>query len=341
MGVKKISINDIAKHFQIAKSTVSFIINGKAEERRISKELEKRVLGYVEEIGFKPHYLARSLATGKSNSIGLIVENIGDSFFGPIALKIEERAKSMGYRVVYSSTLGNTQEAIDILKLFRETQVDGYIIVPPVGMEEAVEEVMREGKPVVVFDRMLDGVQVDYIGTNNQEITYAACMHLVEEGFKNIGFVTLDSSQSQMVERLNGYKQAIDQNNGNEVVLSVNYCSNRSDYKNEIKQFLQEHQQVDALFFATNYLCVAGLETLRDLQKHIPEDIGVAVFDENDLFRLFDPAITTIEQPLEDLSKAIFQTLQKRILRGSNRVVYTKKIIPSRLIVRQSTIRRK
>ncbi|TYR36964.1 LacI family transcriptional regulator [Sphingobacterium phlebotomi] len=82
MANKKPSINDIAKHLSVTKSTVSFIINGKAEAHRISKKQEQRVLEYIKEIGYTPNYMAKSLATGKTNSIGLIVENIGDSFFG-------------------------------------------------------------------------------------------------------------------------------------------------------------------------------------------------------------------------------------------------------------------
>ncbi len=204
MENKKISINDIAKHLKIAKSTVSLIINGKADERRISKELQAKVLDYVREVRFYPHHLAQSLATGRSSSIGLIVEDISDSFFGPIALMIENLAKTKGYRIMYSSTLGDTNTAIEIINFFRRSQLDGYIIAPTKGIEDVVKEMVDEHIPIVLFDR--DPVEgVDFVGTNNKEAMTEACMHLYDKGFRQIGFVTLESTQSQMHERLLGY----------------------------------------------------------------------------------------------------------------------------------------
>lgn len=340
MAEKRPSINDIAKHLKVAKSTVSFIINGKAEAHRISKEQEHRVLQYVKEIGFKPHYMAQSLATGKSNSIGLIVENIGDSFFGPIALMIEEQAKNSGYRIIYSSTLGDTQAALSVLQLFRDTKVDGFIIAPPLHMEEAVQQVINEGVPVIIFDRTLDGVETDYVGTNNREMAEKACEHFLEQGFKKIAFVTLDSSQSQMQERLDGYVSCMQSHDRESIILQMTYSKERNNRKQEIIDFLEHHPEVDAIFFATNYLCISGLEALRALGKSIPDDVGVIVFDEHDLFRLFTPAITSIAQPLEQLSAKIIDTLLSRIAGRQTKQVFQQHILPSSLVVRESSLRK-
>lgn len=335
---KKPSINDIAKHLNVAKSTVSFIINGKAEAHRISKKQEKRVLDYIQEIGYKPNYMAKSLATGKTNSIGLIVENIGDSFFGPIALMIEEQAKKSGYRIIYSSTLNDTQGALSVLQLFKETHVDGFIIAPPVHMEEGIRKVMDDKVPVVIFDRMLEGIQTDYVGTNNREIAEEACMHLLEQAFKQIAFISLASSQSQMQERLDGYLHAMHKNDQAPIVLQMPYDGDRESRKTEIIHFLQANPDVDAIFFATNYLCISGLEAIRELKKKIPDEIGVIVFDEHDLFRLFSPSITSIVQPLEQLSRAIVNILLNRI-KGQTAEPFQHTIVPSKLVIRESSIK--
>ncbi|WP_028297762.1 LacI family DNA-binding transcriptional regulator [Olivibacter sitiensis] len=341
MAAKKTSINDIAKHLNVAKSTVSFIINGKAEERRISKELEKRVLDYVNEIGFKPHHLAQSLATGRSNSIGLIVENIGDSFFGPIALKIEEKAKKSGYRIVYSSTLGDSQSTKEILRFFRETQLDAYIIAPPLGVEDAIKEVIEEGRPVVVFDRRLEGLETNYVGTNNQEAAYEACVHMLDQGFERVAFITLDSDQSQMKERLSGYLQGMADHHLQAYILKIPYDFAREDRQGMIAHYIKDNPEVDALFFATNYLCIDGLEVTKNLGKAIPQDIGVIVFDEHDIFRLYSPAITAVKQPLEKLSETIIDMLLNKISSKKSQPPFIEKIVPSTLVVRESTIKRK
>ncbi|MCL4639420.1 MAG: LacI family transcriptional regulator [Olivibacter sp.] len=341
MAEKKPSINDIAKHLKVAKSTVSFIINGKAEAHRISKEQEQRVLNYVKEIGFKPNYMAQSLATGRSNSIGLIVENIGDSFFGPIALMIEKQAKKSGYRIIYSSTLGDTQAALSVLDLFRDTKVDGFIVAPPLHIEEQIKTIIDDGVPVVIFDRMLEGVETDYVGTNNREMVVEACEHLLKQGFQHIAFVSLASSQSQMKERLDGYLSCVGTCGQSPIVLEMDYNDEGDSRKKEIIKFLQSHPQIDAIVFATNYLCISGLEAIRELGLKIPEQIGIVVFDEHDLFRLFTPSITSIVQPLEQLSAAIFDNLLKRINGKSSTHGPNVQVIPSKLIIRESSIKPK
>ncbi|SEN22500.1 transcriptional regulator, LacI family [bacterium A37T11] len=341
MSETRLSINDIAKHLHVAKSTISCIINGKAAERRISKDLEKRVLDYVNKIGFKPHHLAQNLATGKSKSIGLIVENIADSFFGPIALMIEEKAMKSGYRIIYSSTRGETETAASILKFFMESHVDGFIIAPPPHMEDKIGQVIHEGIPVIIFDRILNGIDTDYVGTNNQEISFDACTHLVEQGFKKIAIITLDSEQSQMLERLEGYKSCMRHFKQQSIIFKVPYQEIQYMRKNRIMKFFQENPQIDATFFATNYLCISGLEALRELGKSIPETMGVMVFDENDLFRLYHPPITSIVQPLELLSAAIIDNLLQKISLKKPILNNQRIIIPSSLIIRQSTIREK
>lgn len=336
MSNKKLSINDIAKHLKVAKSTVSLVVNGKAEEGRISKELEKRVLDYVNEVGFLPHHFARSLATGKSNSIGLIVENIGDSFFGPIALMIEEKAKQYGYRVMYSSTLGDSVAAEEIIQFFKRSQLDGYIIAPPSGLENAVKGLQNDGKPVIVFDREID-LDVDYVGTNNFEVSQEACEHLIDQGFYNIAFITLESQQNQMLERLEGYESCMDKFKRDKFVLKIPYKEDKLIRKRAIIQFLKKNTQIDAIFFATNYLCISGIEVIKIMNKKIPDDIGLVVFDENDFFRLYDPPITAIEQPLDLLSLEIINTLLKKIEIKDEPDVFSKHILPSNLIIRESS----
>lgn len=312
MENKKISINDIAKHLNIAKSTVSLIINGKADERRISKELQAKVLDYVREVRFYPHHLAQSLATGRSNSIGLIVEDISDSFFGPIALMIENLAKTKGYRIMYSSTLGDTNTAIEIINFFRRSQLDGYIIAPTKGIEDVVKEMVDEHIPIVLFDR--DPVEdVDFVGTNNKEAMIEACMHLYDKGFRQIGFVTLESAQSQMHERLSGYKETMEKLAIDPKVAFIPFESKKTIKQQLIKDFLEKNLELDAIIFATNYLCLAGLAAINKPAAKREMDFGIVSFDDHEAFNLISPTITAIRQPLEELSSHIIKLLLKQI----------------------------
>lgn len=335
MKSKNMSINDIAKHLQVSKSTVSQVINGKAEQARISKGLEKRILEYVKEVGFRPNVLAKNLATGKTYTIGLIVENIGDSFFGPIALRIEEEAKKNGYHVLYSSTMGKIESAASMVNLMIDRKVDGFIIAPTEGLQKDLQRILDAKIPLVLFDRNVEGIEADYICTDNYEATNAGIQTLIKEGFSNIAFITVLSSQDQMQERKKGYLDAIRQAGLKECILEIEFNSDVSQVIQLIESFTLENAELDALFFATNYLCIDGIKALKHHREKLCA-LGMMVFDEHDLFELHQPSITSIAQPLEELSLLIVKTLIKRIEDKSSDPV-SKMVIPSRLILRESS----
>jgi len=190
---KKLSIVDIANALGVSKTTISFILNGRAQEKRIGTDLVEKVMKYVEEVGYKPNSLAKSLRTGKSNTIGLMVEDISNPFFASIARLIEDRAYKNGYKIIYCSTDNDTNKTKDLITMFRDRHVDGYIIAPPEGIEKEIESLINDGMPVVLFDRHLPYVNTDFVEVNNLFSTYNATRHLIDQGFKNIAFITFAS----------------------------------------------------------------------------------------------------------------------------------------------------
>ena len=310
--MKKKSISDIAKELNISATTISFIINGKAEEKRISKGLTKSVLEYIEAVGYRPNPLARSLRTGKTNTIGLMVENISNPFFGRIARKIEEEAYKNGYRILYSSTDNDTEKTKDLIQMFRERQVDGYIISPPKGIDEEIRSLVKSGIPVVAFDRKLESLSIDCVLIDNYSGTYNATQHLIQS-YSEIGFITLDSEQTQMVDRLSGYLQAIEDNGLSPFVNKVPYKLVDEEIQQQIGLYLNENPQLDALIFATNYLGINGLKVIHSLYPKQPSGLGIVAFDNHDLFELHTPSITTIAQPVNEIANTAIQLLINKL----------------------------
>ena len=190
---KPITIIDIAKQLNISSTTVSFILNGKAKERRISDKVRDKVLKFVTEVGYKPNLLARSFRTGKTNIIGLMVENISNPFFANVARMIEEKAYQNGYKILYCSTENDSTKAKELMQMFKDRYVDGYIITPTEGIKNEVDELINSGAPVILFDRFFEDGNNDYVILDNFKSTYTAVEHLVAEGFREIAFVTITS----------------------------------------------------------------------------------------------------------------------------------------------------
>ncbi len=334
---KRSSITDIANVLQISPTTVSFILNGKAREKRISVELVEKVEKYIEEVGYKPNSLARSLRTGKTNIIGLMVESISNPFFANIARRIEELAYRNGYKIIYSSTDNDTLRTKELIQMFRERHVDGYIISPPEGIEDDVSSLVNAGIPVVFFDRYLSDITVDAVTIDNFGSSYEAVKYLIRTGCSNIGFVTLDSLQTQMQDRLRGYEKAVEEAGLSLHIKEVAFNQNPEKIVRHITSFLQRNPKLDAIFFATNYLGISGLKAIRSLDLKIPDQVAVLTFDDHDLFELHKPSITAIYQPVDEISDTVINMLLNKMKSGSKQRKEQKLVLPTEMVLREST----
>lgn len=342
MKKQKVSIKDIAAQLNISKTTVSFILNGKAKEKRISEKLVDKVLKLVEEVGYQPNQLAQSLRTGKTKILGLMVEDISNQFFSSVAKYIESKAHEHGYKIIYCSTENDNTRARDFLKMFHNLGVDGYILTPTDGIADEIQWLISQGENVILFDRNFDDVAADFVMVDNTTSTYNGTRHLIEQGSKKIAFITLDSGQPQMVARLEGYENAMQEHQLQPLCFPLTFKNNYKEFTSEIATILKENASIDAVLFGTNYLGVSGLEAVATLKLEIPKQLAVVSFDDNDLFRITTPTITAISQPLEEIAETIITTLLDK-MGSSEKSNASKKplahFLPTQLIIRKSSMK--
>lgn len=334
---KNLSITDIARALNISITTVSFILNGKAEEKRISKAVSDKVLKLVAELNYKPNQLAKSLRTGKTYIIGLIVEDISNTFFSNIARLIEEVAYKKGYRIIYCSTENDIAKTKELISMFRERHVDGYIITPSEGIEKEVGELLKQNLPVVLFDRDLPALAANYVGIDNFGSAYGGVRHLLEQGFERIAFITLDSEQSQMKERLDGYRKALQVHNKPAYLCKIPFGEQKEKVVAQMAAFLEENKEIDAVIFATNYLAISGLEAIKRLGLDIPRQLGVVAFDEHDIFPLYSPSISSITQPVTEIAENLIKILLKNLDDTTRPHQAESVVLPTSLIIRDSS----
>lgn len=340
MRKKRVSIKDIAADLNISVTTVSFVLNGKAEEKHISKKLTKKVLEYVEKVNYKPNQIAQSLRTGESKILVFMVEDIANSFFAKLARLIEDLAYKKGYKVLFCSNDNDDNKSKELIHLFENRQVDGFIIVPSPRLQNTISNLIEERIPVLLFDRYYPELDTNYVVTNNAEATQKAIEHLVENGFKNIAFITLDTHQSQMEDRLKGYQNAISKYGLTEISLRLPFSktiSNQGD--KEMKAFLKENPEIDAILFATNYLTETGLEVIKRDFPGLIDRIGFITFDDSHLFKTYSPSITAVAQPTAEMAKEAMDIILK-LLRSDTDVANRKVVLESSLIIRDSSYKR-
>lgn len=335
--MKKLSIADIASHLNVSKTTISFILNGRAQEKRIGKELVERVQKFVDEVGYKPNSLAKSFRTGKSNTIGLMVEDISNPFFAAIARLIEDRAYKNGYKIIYCSTDNDTAKTQELIAMFRDRHVDGYIIAPPEGIEDDINSLLKAGMPVVFFDRHLANVDNDYVEVDNHHSTYNATKHLIDQGFKKIAFITFSSVQTQMQARLQGYQKALEESGYKSFIKEIDFNQNEDLIMGPINAFLKKNKQLDAVVFGTNHMGACGLKVINDLGLKVPSDLAVISFDDYDVFKLFSPPVTAIAQPTEAIADTVITVLLNKLNKSSQHISSQSIILKTDLNIRGSS----
>ncbi|MEO6547189.1 MAG: LacI family DNA-binding transcriptional regulator [Ferruginibacter sp.] len=335
---KKTSIHDIARELNISATTISFVLNGKADEKRISEDVTRKILDYVEQVGYHPNQVAKSLRTGKTNIIVMLVEDISDPFFSSITRIVESIAYKHHYKIFFASTENDTEKTKILIQVFRDRQVDGYIIAPPPGIEKEIQSLLDDNLSVILFDRYLPAINTNTVIIDNFSGAYQAVEHLVESGYSNIGFLTLESGQTQMQARLEGYIKAIEENGQDPIIKKLPYQLNNLATEKLVQQFIEQHSKLDAVIFATNYLSVNGIKAINDMGITIPDDIAVVGFDDNTHFNLFTPSITAVAQPIREISEEVVKQLLDALLEGKESKQLRMVMLPVSLIVRNSSI---
>jgi len=335
--MKKITIKDIATEAEVSISTVSFVINGKGEKMGISGTVIKKVQDVAERLNYRPSMIATSLRTGKTRSIGLIVEDISNQFFADLARVIEDEAKNIDYRVFYCSTGDDDERSQELIQSLLQANVDGFIITPTKNLEESVELLIKLKKPVVLIDRYFPGQRVSHVAMDNYEASNSATKFLINKGCKNIAVVNNTSEMIQMSLREDGCRDALNDAGiyKDSLVLHMEYHRNEQNRIAAVVEFFQKNKEIDAVIFLTNYMGLTGLQAFKDMGVRIPQDISVVSFDDHDSFKLHTPTITVIEQPIKEIAVKSIQLLMSQMT-DMEAYKVEKSLKKGKLIIRES-----
>lgn len=299
--MKRVSLKTIASELGVSSATVSLVLSGKNENGRVSKEMSKKILDKAEELNYIPNSLAKSLKVGKSKTIGLIIADISNIFFGALALHIQKLAEEAGYTVIIGNTNEQLGEMEKLIKFLYARQVDGFIITPTENSQHLIKRLMSIKIPFVLVDRSFPELSVNSVLINNYDISYKATEYLINKGCINIGLITYKQNHYHINERKRGCIDALI-NAGlfnQENIKEVRYDSLISDIDNAIKCFLNCKKKIDGYLFTTNTISIIGAKALISNNIQIQEDIQIMCFDENDAFYLLPYSIPFIKQPIK------------------------------------------
>jgi LacI family transcriptional regulator len=317
------------------------VLNGKGSENGINEETQKRVLAKAKELNYKPNMMARSLRMGRSNTIGLIVADISNSFYARMCRAVEDAASKYGYQVLFASSDEKADKEKKLIQMLRDRQVDGLIISTTLSNNEDIEELEAEKFPLVLIDRFVPGQETPFVTSDNFEGSIQAVEHLIENGLKRIGQLTISPSHlTSITERTRGYKSALEKHKipfDASLVCEIPYDDIRGAIWKTVPELVKGPNKVDGLFVVNNNLAVATLECIQEMGLRIPEDVKVVSFDDIEMFKFSHPPITAVSQPIEDMGSRAVEVLIDKIENGKDAKKEDKVFLPTKLVVRQSS----
>ncbi len=313
--MKKVSLKDIAQEAGVSTATVSYVLNNREEQARVGQEMALKIRKIARKLNYQPNHIARSLKSGRSHTIGLIVADISNPFFGHIARTIEDEAKQHNYTVIFGSSDENMEKSADLINALLNRQVDGLIVIPTEGSEQQIVRLREHNIPFVLMDRPFPTLTASSISINNYDAAYGAVQHLLQTGRERIGMIAYKTGMHHIAERRRGFAEAL-QAAGAEPdkrIKLARYAHIREDIRKAIDQLTGGKQPADALFFATNSLAIEGLRYIIEKGIRVPEQLAIVSFDESEAFDLFHAPVTFIRQPIQEMGKAAVRLLLEQI----------------------------
>jgi LacI family transcriptional regulator len=312
----KVSIKLIAQKAGVSPAVVSLVLNGKTKEGRISQNTARKVIKIASSFNYVPNRFGKGLRDGKSKILGLIVADISNPFFAELTRHIENEAEDLKYKVIFGSSDESAEKMETIISLMKTYNVDGFIIVPPENSKVQIEQLIKEKYPLIIVDRYFSGIKTDNIMINNMETAFRGTEFLIESGCKNIAIFVYKVQLSHMLDRLKGFKKAVEKSGKKFSNSSVKWIRQKyieADTVKGIEEILQDKKKYDGIFFATDTLAINGIKTLKKMKLNIPEHFKIVSFDENSSFDLLDFGVPHFIQPIGEMGKKAVRIIVDRI----------------------------
>ena len=312
MTNQKVNIIDIAEKTGLSTTTVSRVLNGKAEQYRIGKKSQKIVRDAAKKLNYVPNLYAANLRTGKSNTIALIVPSLNNPFFSGIASKINIEVRKFGYNTIIGDSDENQEIEKMELQQLMSRNIEGLIIVPCGNQWEHIKNLHDQGLPIICIDRYFEGLEIPFVSTDNYDGAYAATRHLIENGHFLISCIQGVKQATPNRLRIKGFKDAMEESGISNYSIVGDEYSVQNGYL-ETKLLLQQKERPTAIFTLSNTIAMGCLKAFKEENIRIPKDISLITFDDHPYLDYLATPLSCIAQPVNDISKIAIKFLFSRL----------------------------
>ena len=322
---------DVARLAGTSPAVVSYVLNG--GPRPVSPETRARVLTAIEQLGYRPNGIARSLRMSRTMTLGLVVPDNANPFFAELARSIEEESFANGYTLLIGNAAENDDRQTTYVRTFLARQVDGLFIVPAHGPAGFLPDLQRAGTPWVCMDRQVAGAGAPAVLVDNRGGAYAATRHLIEHGRRRIACLAGPQDVMPATDRVAGWRDALAEEGVRPRAMSVWHVpfGRRAGYL-AAREILTSAERPDAIFVASDEQALGALRAVAELGLGCPEDLAIVSFDGIPAAEYATPSLATMAQPFPELGRQALAHLLAQIGGETNAA----EILPVSLVARGS-----
>ena len=339
---RKITLKQIARELGVSISTVSKSLKDSDE---ISTDTKQKVQAFAKLYNYRPNNIALSLKNRRTKNIGVVIPDIVHHFFTTVFRGIEKYANEHGYNVVVCVSDESYEKEVFNMELLANGSIDGFIMSVSAETQQKndfshLKEVMEQGFPLVLFDRVIDEIECDKVIMNDEEIAYQATAKMIAEGRKKIALVTTESYFNVSEKRAEGYKRALKDHGvdyDEKLTLVLPFKGVEESY---IEDFV-ESKNFDGVLCVNEIFAVLLMAATQKKGIRVPEDVSVIGFTDGLLSRYSSPTLTTVAQHGEKMGEMAAEMLIEKLeneIGFHEEEDYRTEIIKATLIERGSTI---
>ncbi|RPI22675.1 MAG: LacI family transcriptional regulator [Acidobacteria bacterium] len=309
----RVTIHDIARECGVNVSTVSRSLSG---SYGVNDETRQKVLAAAKRLNYVPNRVARGLATGRSQSLALLISDVRNPFFAEVARGAEDAAFAADYDLILGNADLDRERQMRYFRSLVAKQVDGLIVNSVSGLsEEEVEELRAYRVPLVLLNRS-EGVQsISSVSADNFQGGFLAGQHLIELGHRNIAHLTGPRQHGNLTERAKGFLKAVHQAGNSVHAVVIHGDQNQQGGYTMARKMLLSQPGVTAVFTANDAMAFGVIRALIENGKKIPDDLSLVGFDNVELASILQPPLTTVHQPKYEMGEAAVQILLRQIAR--------------------------
>lgn len=326
----KPTMNDVASEAGVALGTVSKVLNGDVSVKPV---LRARVLDACERLSYQRNRIAASLRSRQTQTIGIIIPDILNTFYAALVEKLENLASAAGYTVIIVTTGEDSRRATERIDILRQSQVDGMIVIPSLNGSGTLTTAIGPDMPCVVVDRISAEDPYPSVATDNVDAAYQGTRYLLSLGHKHIALAVNSPNLWNTQERIIGFEQAIREGNARSNVRIVGMTVEEA--RISLGTLFREADRPTALFTANNLVTLGAVHAQHDCGLDIPGDMSLLAFDDFEWLRLLRPAVSAMQQPIDQIAVEAWRLMFQQI---SKRPISVRHIrAGAQLMIRQST----